>query len=145
MSIDRSDAFPGKNIVWLRGLKLPGQYRQIVLFVAASGLNTLFGYGMYAAFVFIGSAPPMALLLATILGIGFNFVTFGKAVFNRMDSKMLGRFVCAYGCNYFGNVYALTLLHTDIPSPYIAQLAIAPFSLLFLYVVMKYFVFASRT
>lgn len=78
------------------------------LFVGA--LNTLFGYGVFALFILFGLHYTLATLLATILGVLFNFKTTGVVVFNNNNNKLLARFICIYTFMYFIAIFELKLL-----------------------------------
>ena len=80
---------------------------EIVRFVFTGVLNTLFGYAVYAALVYTGVAPALALLLATIVGVLFNFVSFGTLAFKRLEARLLPRFLLAYAGIYLFNLLLL--------------------------------------
>ena len=63
--------------------------KQIVNFIIVGIFNTLFGYAAYALFIFFGFNYIVAVLLATILGILFNFKTIGKFVFKSSGNSSL--------------------------------------------------------
>jgi putative flippase GtrA len=121
--------------------KLSPSLRHFAHFVLVGGVNTCFGYLMYAGGVFAGFRPPMALLIATVLGVAFNFVSFGKLVFKRIAWKRTPYFVAIYVVNYLGNTFLLGKVQVLIPSPYLAQAVILPVSVLFLFFMLRRFVF----
>src|SRR5580765_6554396 len=84
--------------------KIPSQPAEFISFIAIGALNTCFGYCVYALLVFMGYQLPLALLAANLLGIGFNFLTFGKVVFKNLNWKRAPHFLVIYGINYLGNV-----------------------------------------
>jgi len=51
-----------------------------------------------------------SLLLATIAGMLFNFVTTGQFVFNSAGCRPLGRLIAAYGTIYLTNLVILDVL-----------------------------------
>ena len=57
-------------------------------FLAIGVLNTLVGYGLFSLLVLIRLAPGVALLVATVLGVLFNYFTTGQLVF---ATKGVGR------------------------------------------------------
>lgn len=67
--------------------RLPSFLRRFARFLLVGAVNTCFGYLIYASAVFIGFRPSVALLIATVLGVGFNFMSFGKVVFKRLAWK----------------------------------------------------------
>ena len=114
---------------------------EVLRFLLAGAVNTLFGYLVFGAFIYIGQPDSVAVLMANLLGVAFNFVTYGKGAFRSFSWTRLPRFAVVYGINYAGNVAALGALRSHTVSPYIAQLAILPFSIVFLYFALRYFVF----
>jgi putative flippase GtrA len=80
-------------------------------FLAVGVLNTIFGYGVFYSLLRAGLAPTIALALATIAGVLFNFVTTGRVVFENPDASRLWRFVGVYGLVF---VFNATLLDAAI-------------------------------
>lgn len=80
---------------------------QFARFLFVGGLNTLFGYGMFALLLYGGMHYAVASLLATILGILFNFMTTGTIVFQNRNHRLLFRFVGVYAVTYVINVTSL--------------------------------------
>lgn len=85
------------------------QQNKLLRFFFVSGLNTFFGYGLFALLVFIGLVYPIALLVATIAGILFNFKTIGIIVFKNHDNLLIFRFFGVYGITYLFNLGGLAL------------------------------------
>jgi len=112
-----------------------------VRFILVGVVNTLFGYLVFGFFTYIGQPDSLSVLMANLLGVAFNFVTYGKAAFGSFSWTRMPRFAVVYGINYAGNVAALGALRSHGVSPYVAQLAILPFSIVFLYFALRYFVF----
>ncbi|MHB1304797.1 MAG: GtrA family protein [Acidiphilium sp.] len=115
-----------------------------IRFLFVGGLNTLFGYGVFAATVAIGLAPELALLAATIVGILFNFVTTGRLVFGSANSRHLPRFCIAYGIVYLMNATAMRLVVNAGVSAFVAEAVLLPVAAIVTFQVMKMFVFAER-
>ena len=83
--------------------------KQFVRFLLVGGVNTVFGYGCFLAFMQTGLSYGIALLFANILGVLFNFKTFGNLVF-RANSPLLWRFVLVYVFTYSVNMAGIALL-----------------------------------
>jgi len=83
---------------------------KLIRFFIASGLNAIFGYGLFALLIFIGLAYPLALLLSTIGGILFNFKTIGTIVFKNHNNLLIFKFFGVYGITYLCNLGGLALL-----------------------------------
>ncbi|WP_298082782.1 GtrA family protein [uncultured Campylobacter sp.] len=73
-------------------------------------LNTIFGYSLFALFIYLGLYYPLAVLLSTILGVLFNFKTIGRLVFNSSDNGSIFRFILVYAIIYLLNIFFLWLL-----------------------------------
>jgi putative flippase GtrA len=125
--------------------KVPARPAEFFSFVAIGALNTCFGYCIYAFMIFLGYQPPLALLMANGLGIGFNFLTFGKIVFKNFDWKRAPHFLVIYSINYLANIWMLSVVQRYIPSPYVAYLIVLPISVIFLYFSLRRFAFGRRT
>src|SRR5665647_2063048 len=80
---------------------------RFIKFLFVGGLNTLFGYGMFALFIYFHLHYSIASLLATLLGVLFNFKTTGKLVFKSSDNRLIVRFFAVYGMVYLVNVLFL--------------------------------------
>src|SRR4051794_19550907 len=84
-----------------------GTARQAVFFILVGALNTAFGYSVYAAGYLAGLSPSLALLIASCLGMAFNFITIGSVVFGSLRLKALPTFVAIYIIIYLVNVSGL--------------------------------------
>ncbi|MDB5053204.1 MAG: GtrA family protein [Bacilli bacterium] len=85
--------------------------QQFIRFLFVGGINTLFGYAMFALFLFLHLHYAIASLFSTILGVLFNFKTTGKLVFKSNDNRLLVRFFAVYGIVYVLNVFSLKCLN----------------------------------
>ena len=83
--------------------------RQLFSFLLVGILNTIFGYGLFALFIYLGLYYPLAVLLSTILGVLFNFKTIGKLVFGSSDNGLILRFALVYVITYLLNIFFLWL------------------------------------
>ncbi|TRU82183.1 MAG: GtrA family protein [Microcystis novacekii Mn_MB_F_20050700_S1] len=79
-------------------------------FLLVGVLNTLFGYFLYGTLILIGLDYKLAVLLATILGVLFNFQTTGRLVFGSKNNKLIFRFVLVYVATFLLNVEALRVV-----------------------------------
>lgn len=114
---------------------------KLMRFGAVGVLNTAFGYAIYFGLVRLGLVPEIALLIATVLGVIFNFFTTGRLVFGNADNGLFLRFVAAYAAVYLANAAILRLTISLGADPLIAQAAILPCSTLGTFVVMRVLVF----
>jgi len=116
---------------------------QLIRFVLVSGVNTLVGYSLYAIFIFIGMAYPVALLFATVFGVLFNFKTTGKFVFNNTNNKLLFKFVFVYCFIYCFQILIIRLMQSETSNLYIAGFITMIPSAIFAFVLNKFIVFRN--
>ena len=115
---------------------------QFIKFLFVGGLNTLFGYFVFAVFNFLNFHYSLSTLLATILGILFNFKTTGCIVFKNSNNKLIFRFVMVYGFVYIltvGCLKGLSLLGFN--NMYVNYLILIFPNALLSYYLMKKFTF----
>jgi len=86
---------------------------KFIKFVLVGILNTIFGYSLFAIFIFFGIHYSFAVLLSTIFGVLFNFKTIGKLVFDSHDNSLIFRFIMVYIIIYLLNIFGLWLLNTS--------------------------------
>ena len=116
-------------------------------FLLVGAINTLFGYFLYGSLILIGLNYKYAVLLATIIGVLFNFQTTGKLVFGSKNNKLIFRFVLVYVVTFLLNVEALRIVDAiDIGIEQKTKMLIAGAILLLpmavlSFVLMKLFVF----
>jgi putative flippase GtrA len=116
-------------------------------FLLVGVLNTLFGYFLYGTLILIGLDYKLAVLLATILGVLFNFQTTGKLVFGSKNNKLIFRFVLVYVVTFLLNVEVLRIVDAiDIGIEQKTKMLIAGAILLLpmaviSFILMKLFVF----
>lgn len=104
---------------------------KLVRFLLVGVLNAVFGYGCFAVFLYLGLHYSAALLLATILGVMFNFKSTGALVFGSKNNKLIFRFVLGYAVVYATNVAGIAALQLIGVGPYLAGIAlIVPMALL---------------
>ena len=78
-------------------------------FLFVGGINTLFGYLVYSAFILLGLHFSIASFLSTVMGIVFNFFTTGNIVFRNKNPKLIIRFFGVYGVTYLINLGLLKI------------------------------------
>lgn len=83
---------------------------QFFVFILVGILNTLFGYGLFAFFIFLNVHYSLAVFLSTALGVLFNFKTTGSLVFRNSNNRLIFRFIVAYTIVYVLNIFFLWLL-----------------------------------
>src|SRR5450759_1354670 len=97
--------------------------QRIVKFLTVGLLNTFFGYAIYAVLVFIHLPYLTALFIATLVGVTFNYFSFGQMVFKAHGGWLaFGKFIFAYAVVYAINAILLSILTQGFYlSPYLGQ------------------------
>lgn len=119
---------------------------RIIKFLGTGILNTAFGYSTYIVLLYIGVSYLLALLISTLAGIVFNYLSFGRLVFRTDQSwHVFGRFVAAYGLIYSVNAVLLEQLinHFSI-GPYIGQIICIPINVAINWIAMNYWVYKKK-
>jgi putative flippase GtrA len=118
-------------------------HHRIVRFLGIGVVNTLFGYGVYAGLIFFSFSPPLALLMATVAGVIFNYFSFGRVVFQvRGHWQVFAKFVIAYAIVYTINAIILSLLtRGHYFNAYLAQAACALPSVAMSWILMNWWVY----
>jgi putative flippase GtrA len=93
-------------------------------FILVGGLNTLFGYLVFVGLTGLGWRDIITVPVAMVASITFNFVTYGKLVFESLDRHSLPRFVIGYLGLYVCNVAGLRTLARMGLGAYLAQAAL---------------------
>jgi len=95
--------------------------RRFIVFLLVGVLNTAFGYGLFALFIFFGLHYTLAVLFSTLLGVLFNFKTIGTIVFKNGSNRLIMRFVFVYAFLYILNISGIKALDTaGITNKYIS-------------------------
>jgi putative flippase GtrA len=116
------------------------RYR-FVRFLAIGLINTLVGYGCFALLLCLGLHYAIALLIATIFGVLFNFKSIGVGVFQSHDNYLIFRFVAVYGVIYSINVLGIKTLLLLKLGPYVSgAILILPMAIL-AFILNRRFVF----
>ncbi len=118
------------RIRYTAGAAIRGEIRLVNYFLVG-GLNTLFGYGVFAVCLWIGLHYSLAIAISTVLGTLFNFKSTGTLVFRSSDNTRIVRFVLVYGVVYLVNVAAVAVLVRLGLNAYVSGLVlIVPLALL---------------
>ncbi len=79
-------------------------------FLVVGGINTIFGYGVYALLIYLHCNYKFAALAGTVLGVLFNFMTTGRIVFENANNLLLVQFIAVYTVTYFLNIGLIKIL-----------------------------------
>ena len=94
--------------------------QRFVRFLLIGGINTIFGYGVFALFIFLGLHYTLASFFGTVLGILFNFQTVGRLVFFSYRNDLIFKFILVYLVTYLCNIFGLYLFNIFNISNYLA-------------------------
>ncbi len=117
---------------------------QAIIFILVGGLNTLFGYSLYAFFIYIGLRYPLAILFSTLLGILFNYRSIGKFVFNYSNHDLFFKFIGVYLIIYLFNLFLIQIVHSLVVNLYFAGFIALPPSATLAFILNKHFVFRKK-
>jgi putative flippase GtrA len=120
-----------------------GERKKLVLFFVIGGVNTVFGYSLYAALIYIHLHYALASLLSTVGGVLFNFKTTGVIVFENHDNRLLFRFIAVYIFNYLWGIGILRAFYIHNVNMYLAGAILILPGALIAYVLQKKFVFGG--
>ena len=119
----------------------PDVRRQFLVFLVVGGLNTAFGYGIYAALIYMGLHYALAVLLATVLGVLFNFKTTGTIVFASQDNSLIVKFFGVYAILFVFNAVFIHILRNFSFNDYVAGAITIPFAAVLSFILNKKLVF----
>ena len=106
---------------------LNSKYVKLYKYLVVGGVNTVFGYSVFAILIFFGFHYSLAVLIATILGVLFNFQSYGRLVFKNHSWYFLGRYITVYIFIYFVNLILLLIFDLFVSNLYISGLMVIPF------------------
>lgn len=114
---------------------------QFIKFILVGMLNTLWGYFVYALLLYIGVHYSFAVIVATILGILFNFKTTGVLVFKNNNNALLFKFLVVYAIICVLNLICLKIAEFNNINLYIAGFVVTCFMAVLSFLMNKYWVF----
>jgi putative flippase GtrA len=126
----------------IRLINSPAERRRFAAFIAAGVINTLFGYGAFALFLWAGLGKDLAVLFGMIAGIAFNYGTIGK-VFAAQGFSRLPHFLATYAVLFIVNISTLRLLESFGLSHLVAEAIILICLVPVTFVAMRLFVFPA--
>ena len=132
--------FDGNPLFWWRD----PEFRRFLIFLIVGGVNTLVGYGIFAALILLGLPTAAAVVLGTVLGVLFNFLSTGSVVFRNSAGNLLPRFLAVYAVQMGLNLVALTALERAGIHPLVGGALLLPPLAIFSYIAMRRFVFIAR-
>jgi putative flippase GtrA len=120
----------------------PDRYR-FFRFLAAGAMNTLFGFAVFSMVILLAAPVWAALLIASVVGVVFNFFTTGGYAFrSRLWANFPG-FCAAYVVLYLLNWVLIGWLEAWVPGKIVAQAILTLPMAIISYVIMARLVFAT--
>lgn len=113
-------------------------------FLIFGAVNTAFGYLLFALLLQVVGPPEIALLIATVVGVLFNYFTTGRYVFDTRGYRALGPFLLAYAFIYLVNVVAINVIIALGVRAILAQLFCLPGLAVLSYFINAHFVFGKK-
>lgn len=122
-----------------------GRINLIARFLGVGLINTVVGYAIYGILVLVKMPYLAALLMATILGVIFNYFSIGRLVFMSKGGLIVfGKFLATYGVVYGINAAILEVLIKHFQfGPYIGQALCVPVSVIISWLLMNYWVYKN--
>lgn len=99
---------------------------RFIKFLFVGLINTGFGYGVYALLVIFNTPPQIALLLAFIVGVLWNYMTTARFVFEVSGFGRLPAYCVCYVFMYALNAGSLQLALNTGVEPLLAQAILMP-------------------
>lgn len=118
--------------------------QRFIRFLLVGGLNTVFGYCLWALLLWLGLHYTMASAIGTIIAIIFNFKTTGGLVFNSHNNRLLLKFFGVYALVYIINIALLRVFELLNINVYLAGLIIILPVAFLSFVLMRSFVFKEQ-
>ena len=118
---------------------------KFIRFIFVGILNTIFGYSLFALFIYFNIHYSLAVFLSTLLGVLFNFKTIGNLVFKSNDNSLIFRFILVYVLIYLLNITFLWLFKINgLENMYINGLLLLVPLALISFVLNNKFVFIKK-
>jgi putative flippase GtrA len=119
------------------------EWNQLWRYYQAGIVNTIFGYSLFALFVWLGFNIYLAQITSHVLGMVFNYFTYSRHAFAGHTTTKT-RFILSYAGNYLLGLAMLTAISHFIRSPYVAGFMSTVIVSLINFFVLKRLVFRLR-
>jgi putative flippase GtrA len=120
------------------------RHRRFLRFLVVGFVNTVFGYSLFALIYFATGRHNIAIVIATTLGVLFNFFTTGRIVFGNRNAWAIVPFVLSYVLALGLNIWLLDILVRLGISALVAQALCLPAVVATSYLVNARIVFRNR-
>jgi putative flippase GtrA len=118
---------------------------RLVRFFMVGGINSLFGYSVFSFLVWTDLPYPTGVVIVgTIIGICFNFNSYGRIVFQNKNYKLIWKFCLVYFVLAIFNQFFLSVFEHFKFDRYLSGALLAVPSGLLGFVLNRTFVFSSK-
>jgi putative flippase GtrA len=120
--------------------------RRLLVFLIIGGINTVFGYSVYALFIYLDLNYRAAILISTIFGVIFNFFSY-KIFYSHkyLSCYLFVKFIISYSVIYGVNLTLLEFFNATFKSNmYLSQLLCVLPCLCLNWLSLRYFVYRKN-
>lgn len=115
--------------------------RQLLIFLCAGILNTIFTYSIFAALIYIQVYYVWSALISSVFGMLFSFQTIGRWVFRAYRHELINRFIGAFLVTTAVNILCIKWANVFLEDLYLSGIfALFPSSFVS-FILNKFFVF----
>lgn len=118
--------------------------RRFLRFLVVGVLNTAFGYGVFALVYLATGSHRIAIVVATMAGVVFNFMTTGRLVFDNRRLRAFLPFILGYAVTGGLNIVIVDLIVAAGVGALWAQLVALPVVVLTSYAINDRVVFGRK-
>lgn len=120
-------------------------HNQLIRFFIVGSINTLFGYSVYAIFITFNFNPVKSLIIATFMGVLFNFKSLGIFVFNNSDNKLIYKFIILYINLLLLNILLLKGINIFLHNYYLTGMISILICSIISFITNKHFIFQPKS
>jgi putative flippase GtrA len=114
---------------------------ELLRFLIIGSINTLFSYSLFCFFIAIKTPHVLAISLAYVCGVTFNFQTIGRFVFKSHNNRLIFKFTLVYLLLYVINLGTIELTNHFIANWYLSGGITSIFCAAISFILNKYWVF----
>lgn len=118
--------------------------KRLVRFLLVGILNSIFGFLIFSAMVWLGHGSMMALLAGNAAGLVFNFFSTGGLVFQTLALHRFPKFAACYASMLLINYALLGILAPLVNSTIVAQAILTLPMAALAYAIMTFWVYKTR-
>ncbi|MFZ4413445.1 MAG: GtrA family protein [Bacteroidales bacterium] len=118
--------------------------KRFMIFLLVGGVNTIFGYGIFALCIYLKLHYSLASFISTVLGVLFNFKTTGVIVFKNKNNSLIFKYLFVYGISFCIGLILLFLLNQMGINNYIGGAILILPGAVIAYTLQRILVFAKK-